>query len=73
VVRGAVAKRSLPDVSQMEISVLLFDCPLPDATFDVAAAAGRTTSGTTAVANPRAEIPRKLLREVCFVVSVSAK
>ena len=70
---GAAPKRSSPDVCQMEISGLRFDSSLPDEMLAVAAAAGRTTSGTTAAANPRAEIPRKLLREVWLVVGFSSK
>ena len=55
----------------MESSGLRFDSSLPDEM--LAAAAGRTMSGTTAAANPRAEIPRKLRREVWLVVGVSSK
>ena len=40
----------------------------------LAATAGPTSSsGATAAASPRAEIPRKLRREVCCAISVSSE
>jgi hypothetical protein len=56
----------------MEISGLLVDISLPDPVIvTVVAEAGRTTSVTAAAINPIAEIPRKLLRDVWFVISTS--
>src|ERR1700722_9919829 len=53
----------------MEISVPPFAIWLLD---PANTAAGRAMSGATAATSPIAEIPRKLLREVWFVIKTSA-
>jgi hypothetical protein len=66
VTRGALTKRSSPDVTQTEISRLC-NISLTDPSCASSADAGGKTLGTAAAANPMAEILRKFLREIRFI------
>src|SRR5580704_15242952 len=66
--RGAEAKRSSPDVTQMEISVSLLTIWLPGL---VTASLGSSAAlETVAAASPRTDISRKSRREVLFFIGL---